>query len=69
MAKRNNLINARGNRSQQTVAAELGMRQQQLSNYECGRRNPSLHLAYKLSTYYDIPVEKLFPDLINQIEN
>lgn len=64
MKVRQKLIDARGNLTQKEVAIKLNISQQQLSSYEKGVRNPKIQLAYKLSQYYDIPVEELFPDLI-----
>lgn len=48
------------------VANEIGMSVQYLSKLEIGCRTPSLKMAYKLSRYYNVSVEELFPDLISK---
>lgn len=66
MKVRQKLIAARGNLTQKEVAINLNISQQQLSSYERGVRNPKIQLAYRLSKYYNMPVEELFPDLVNK---
>lgn len=61
---RHELINARGvNRTQVDVANSIGISQKYLSKLELGQRNPSLKVALKLSRYYKIGIETLFPDI------
>lgn len=57
------LLNARGDRTQVTVAEELGITQKYLSKLELGQRNPSIKVASKISAYYEQPIEALFPDI------
>lgn len=57
------LIDARGSKTQQEVALNLGVTQKYVSKLELGQRNPSMKVACKISSYYGIPLEKLFPDI------
>ena len=61
--KRQNLINARGNKSQLNISKILGISQKYLSKIELGQRTPSASLLAKFSHYYQRPVEALFPDI------
>lgn len=60
---RNTLIEARGNRTQADVSSEIGISQKYLSKLELEQRTPSLHVAYKIASYYGTSVEYLFPDI------
>ena len=60
---RKELIEARGSKTQQEVALNLGVTQKYVSKLELGHRNPSMKLACKISSYYGISLEKLFPDI------
>ena len=55
----------RGGKKLSDIAPEINISLQYLSKIEKGERNPSLKVAYKLSKHYNIPIEELFPDLIN----
>lgn len=57
------LYNARGSRTQTEVANELQTTQKYISLLELGKRIPSLTFASKISKYYGLPVETLFPDV------
>lgn len=57
------LIEARGDKTQVSVSTEMGISQKYLSKLELGQRTPSLKIAMKISLYYKMSVEKLFPDL------
>lgn len=57
------LIDARGSKTQQEVALNLGVTQKYVSKLELGQRDPSMKVACKISNYYGIPLEKLFPDI------
>lgn len=61
--KRQNLIKARGNKSQLNVSQSLGISQKYLSKIELGQRTPSASLLAKISHYYQQSVELLFPDI------
>ena len=61
---RSTLIEARGNRTQTDVSAEIGISQKYLSKLELGQRTPSLKVAVKIASYYKKSVEYLFPDII-----
>ena len=60
---RNNLINVRGERSQQDVADDIGISQKTLSALERGYRNPSIDLMKKLQNYYKVSMTILFEDI------
>ena len=60
---RKNLINARGEKSQQDVAEDIGISQKTLSALERGYRNPSVDLMKKLQTYYKVSMTILFDDI------
>ncbi len=60
---RNVLIEARGNKTQMSVAKEINITQKYLSKLELGQRNPSLKVASRISNYYKLPIEVLFPDI------
>jgi DNA-binding XRE family transcriptional regulator len=60
---RNNLINARGEKSQQCVGEDIGISQKTLSAIERGYRNPSIDLMKKLQNYYQISMTILFEDI------
>ncbi|UZP02316.1 helix-turn-helix transcriptional regulator [Clostridium botulinum] len=62
---RNNLILARGEKSQQEVADDIGISQKTLSAIERGYRNPSIDLMKKLQSYYKVSMLKLFEDIFN----
>lgn len=49
--------------SQETVAENLKISRQLLSMIEIGQRNPTIKLMVKMSRYFGIQSEKLFPDL------
>lgn len=66
MDMRKELIQARGVKSQQEVAGNIGISQKYLSKLELGRRNPSLRTASKIGNYYGKSVEQLFPDIFLQ---
>ncbi|MFL0196962.1 helix-turn-helix domain-containing protein [Clostridium sp. WILCCON 0269] len=61
--KRQNLIKARGNKSQSDVSKVLGISQKYLSKIELGQRTPSAALLAKISHYYQQSLELLFPDI------
>lgn len=46
--------------SQDELARLTGVRQQQISHIEMGRRNPSLTLALKLAALLEVDVNDLF---------
>lgn len=60
---RQELIEARGERTQVNVANEIGISQKYLSKLELGQRTPSLKIAIKIASYYKKSVEYLFPDI------
>lgn len=60
--KRHRLIELRGRRSQESVAAYLKITRQMLSAIETGERTPSLELAKRISSFYGVPVDELFSD-------
>lgn len=60
---REELIKARGKRTQTEVAEILGITQKYLSKIELGQRTPSANLLAKFADYYKKPLEVLFPDI------
>lgn len=60
---RKNLILARGDKSQQDVAEDIGISQKTLSALERGYRNPSIDLMKKIQSYYQISMLTLFDDI------
>jgi transcriptional regulator with XRE-family HTH domain len=60
---RQELINARGDRTQTVVAEALGISQKYLSKIELGQRTPSANLLAKFASYYKKPLDVLFPDI------
>lgn len=66
---RDRLRKARGSLLQREVAPAIGISDKMLSAIETGRVNPSFKVACNLSRYYNVPIEELFPDLFNPIEN
>lgn len=58
------LIDLRGKRSLASVAREIGISHQMLSAIERGVRNPSIHVAGKISRFYGRPLEEIFFDLV-----
>jgi len=45
---------------QEELADSLGVSRQTISSLENGRYNPSIILAYKISRYFNVPIEKIF---------
>lgn len=55
------LRRARGIR-QEDLAGALGVSRQTVISLEKGKYNPSLALAFKISRYFDLPIERIFDD-------
>jgi len=60
---RSNLVLARGEKSQQDVARDIGISQKTLSALERGYRNPSVDLMKKIQSYYQLSMMTLFEDI------
>ena len=56
------LLQLRGPRSQEEVAAALGIRQSTLAMYESGARTPKDEIKLALARYYGCSVQALFFD-------
>ena len=54
------LLQLRGERAQESVAAALGIRQSTLAMYESGARVPRDEIKLALARYYGCSVEALF---------
>jgi transcriptional regulator with XRE-family HTH domain len=65
MKKRENLILARGNNTQEEIAAKCGVKQQTYSHWEMGRATPSIKKMIILERVLGVPKETLFFDLFN----
>lgn len=53
----------RGDRTQSTIAALLGITQQQYSNIENSSKPPTIDMCIKLSKIYEKPVDYIFPQI------
>lgn len=45
---------------QEELAEALGVSRQTVSSLENGRYNPSILLAFRISHYFGLPIEKIF---------
>ena len=54
------LVELRGNKSQATVAADIGISVSALAMYETGQRNPRDDVKLALANYYGVSVASLF---------
>lgn len=50
----------RGNRTQDEVAANIGVTKSAYSMYERGERTPRDEIKVKISRYYGVPVQDIF---------
>lgn len=55
--------------SQEDVAVKLGISRQYLSMMELGLRNPTAKLIFKIEKFFNVPAEKMFPDLFFEEES
>ena len=46
--------------TQEDLASALGVTRQTILAIENGKYNPSLELAFKISKYFETPIEKVF---------
>lgn len=46
--------------SRQGLASELDINPQTIGYLERGEYNPSLHLAFRIAEYFDLPIEAIF---------
>lgn len=60
LKNRDSLIQLRGDKSRMKVAKDLDITPQMLGAIERGGRNPSLQLAKKIASYYEVSVEQIF---------
>ena len=54
------VLRAERNVSRRELADALGVHYQTIGYLERGEFNPSLHLALRISTFFDMPVEAIF---------
>ncbi len=54
------LVELRGNKTQETVANDLGISVSALSMYERGERIPRDNIKIRISSYYKKPIHKIF---------
>lgn len=45
---------------QETLANDLSVSRQTISSLESGRYNPSIILAFKISKYFNMPIDEIF---------
>ncbi len=62
---RNNLIKARGKRTQSEIANLCGVEQQTYSHWERGRSKPSIEKMLLIEKILGVPKEELFFDIFN----
>ncbi len=59
------VFRAQRNRTQATLAIELGVSRQAVIAIENGKFDPSLPLAFKMSRLFGISIEQIFNDELN----
>jgi len=59
------VFRAQRNRTQATLAIELGVSRQAVIAIENGKFDPSLPLAFKMSRLFGISIEQIFKDELN----
>jgi len=64
---RSTLVESRGEISQTEMAEKFGVKQQTYSHWEVGRSTPSPKIMKAMELYFSIPMEELFPDVFNSI--
>ncbi|AUH62049.1 helix-turn-helix domain-containing protein [Listeria monocytogenes] len=57
---RDKLVELRKQKTRQEVSKDLNITPQMLGAIERGDRTPSLKLANKIASYYDVPIEDIF---------
>lgn len=53
-------IRAMQHLAQEDLAVAIGSCSRTISRIECGKRNPSLETAIRISHYLEVPVEEIF---------
>jgi putative transcriptional regulator len=46
--------------TQEELADKLEVSRQTINSLECGRYNPSIHLAFRLARFFRVTIEELF---------
>jgi putative transcriptional regulator len=59
---KNNIVKLRKERgvTQEDLAFALNVTRQTVSSLETGRYKPSIDLAFKMSRFFDLPIEEIF---------
>lgn len=60
MKNRLKVLRAERDWTQQDLAARLGVTRQTINAIETGKRDPSLPLAFKIGSLFELPIEKIF---------
>lgn len=60
MKNRLHVLRAERDWSQADLAERLGVSRQTVNALETGKYDPSLQLAFKISTLFQLPIEKIF---------
>lgn len=63
MAKHQRLVELRGKKTHEQIAAEIGMERSTYTHIENGTGRPSFRMALRIARFYGLNVEKLFGDL------
>ena len=56
------MLRKQNGKMQREIAQVFNMTRQAISNYERGTRTPDLNTLHKLTRYYQITMDELFPE-------
>jgi putative transcriptional regulator len=62
MKSRLRLLRAERGWTQEQLSAAIGVSRQAINALETERHDPSLDLAYRIASAFDLPVEQVFPN-------
>ena len=62
MKSRLRVLRAERGWTQEQLSGAIGVSRQAINALETERHDPSLDLAYKIATVFDVPVEQVFPN-------
>ena len=61
MGEKLRMLRQQKGKKQWEIAQICSLTRQAVSNYECGVRTPDLNTLYRLTRYYHISMDELFP--------